>query len=175
MLNAAADANQLQTRDQILAQAQRMIAVRDRTGPQLAAFHRHWLRMDDSFSYWWRIDHDTTKYPLYSEAAKATFAAELDNFFAEVAFTNGSFKDLFLSNVAFVNKDNAGIYGLSNSGTALTKVALDAGAAPGLPDPRRVLELLLALRFDGAHAARRVHLRLPASASIRARRRPARS
>ena len=38
--------------------------------------------------------------------------AELDSFFEEVAFTNGSFKDLLLSNVGFVNKDNAAIYGL---------------------------------------------------------------
>ena len=109
-----------------------MIAMRDKTAPQVAAFHRHWAADGQRrAAHWWNVDHDTTKYPLYSAAAKTADAAELDNFFAEVAFTNGSFKDLLLSNVGFVNKDNAGIYGLSNSGTALTKVELDPVQRPG--------------------------------------------
>ena len=130
-LNAAADANQLQTKEQILSQAKRMLAVRDKAAPQVAAFHRHWLQMDSSNAHWWNGEHDSAKFPLYSAAAKKSFAAELDSFFAEVAYTGGSFKDLFLSNVAFVNKDNAWIYGLGESGTALTKVFLDPVQRPG--------------------------------------------
>ncbi len=37
---------------------------------------------------------------------------EMDLFFEEVAFNNGTFKDIFTSNVGFVNKDTAAIYGL---------------------------------------------------------------
>jgi hypothetical protein len=131
VLGAAADSNQLQTKAQILSQAQRMIAMRDKATAQVSAFHRHWAQMDSSSSHWWSGDHDTTKFPLYSPDAKTSDAAELDSFFAEVAFTNGSYKDLLLSNVGFVNKDNAAIYGLSNSGTALTKVQLDPVQRPG--------------------------------------------
>jgi hypothetical protein len=108
-----------------------MIAMRDKAAPQVSAFHRHWVQMDSGSSHWFNNDHDTTKFPLYSPAATTTYAAELDSFFAEIAFTNGSYKDLLLSNVGFVNKDNAAIYGLSNSGTALTKVALDPVQRPG--------------------------------------------
>jgi hypothetical protein len=133
MLNAAADANQLQTKDQILAQAQRMIAARDKTGPLISAFHDHWVQVDNGSAHWWKIDHDTTQYPLYSSNDKPALQSELDNFFAEVAYTGGSFKDLFLSNVGFVNKDTAAIYGLDPSkyGADLTKVQLDPQQRPG--------------------------------------------
>jgi hypothetical protein len=107
--------------------------VRDKTAPLVSSFHDHWVQMDNAAQHWWKIDHDTTKFPLYTTTSKTSFQSELDSFFAEVAFTNGTFKDLFLSSVAFVNKDNAGIYGLDASqyGTSLTKVQLDATQRPG--------------------------------------------
>lgn len=133
MLNAAADANQLQTKAQILTQAQRMIAVREKTGPLVAEFHRDWVQMNNGNAHWWKIDHDKKTYPLFSADAKPSWQAELDAFFQEIAFNGGSFKDLLLSNVAFVNKDNAAIYGLDPAKyTAdLAKVELDAMQRPG--------------------------------------------
>lgn len=132
-LNTAANSNMLQTKEQILAQAQRMIAVREKTGPLVAAFHRNWVQMDNGSGHWWKMDHDKTKFPLYNAAAKPSWQAELDSFFQEIAFTGGTFKDLFLSNVGYVNKDNAAIYGLdpASYGTQLTKVQLDANQRPG--------------------------------------------
>lgn len=132
-LNAAADADQLQTKEQILDQAQRMIGVRERTGPLVASFHREWVQMNNASAHWWKADHDTNTYPLYSADAKPTLQAELDAFFQDVAFEDGSFEDLLLSNVAFVNEDNAALYGLdpSSYGTELTKVQLDAARRPG--------------------------------------------
>ena len=132
-LNTAADANLLTTKEQILAQAQRMINVREKTGPLVSAFHRNWLEMESSNSHWWKIQHDTTKYPLYSSAAVPAYAAELDRFFEEVAFTNGGFKELFLSNIGFVNNQTAGIYGLNAAsyGAELTRVDLDPAQRPG--------------------------------------------
>jgi hypothetical protein len=131
-LSAAADTNQLQTKEQILAQAQRMIQVREKTGPLVSAFHGEWAQMNNSSGHWWKIDHDTTKYPGYDPMAKASYQKELTGFFEEVAFTNGSFKDLLLSNVAFVNQDNAAIYGLDPAqyGPELTKVTLDSATNP---------------------------------------------
>lgn len=132
-LSAAADNDQLQTKDQILAQAQRMIGVRAKTAPLVSSFHDHWVQMDNAGQHWWKIDHDTSKFPLYSAAAKTAFESEVDSFWAEVAYTNGGFKDLFLSNIGFVNQDNAPIYGLDASqyGSALTKVQLDSTQRPG--------------------------------------------
>lgn len=125
-LNAAADANELQTKEQVLAQAKRMVAVRERTGPLIASFHREWAQMNNNAAHWWKMDHDKTKFPSYDPMAKVSWQAELNAFFEEVAFTNGTFKDILLSNVAFVNKDNAAIYGLNAAdyGTELKKVEL---------------------------------------------------
>lgn len=132
-LSAAADANELQTKEQILAQAKRMIAVREKTGPLLAAFHRDWVQMNNGNAHWWKGDHDRTTYPLFSAAAKPSWQAELDAFFQDVAFAGGSFEDLLLSDVAFVNRDNAAIYGLDPAkyGQDLTRVQLDAAQRPG--------------------------------------------
>lgn len=132
-LNAAADADQLQTKDQILAQAQRMIAVREKTGPLVASFHRDWVQMNNGNAHWWKLDHDPSTYPLYSADAKPSWQAELDAFFEDVAFEGGSFEDLLLSNVAYVNEHSAAIYGLDPAtyGADLTKVQLDAAQRPG--------------------------------------------
>src|SRR6187431_427686 len=131
-LNAAADSNQLASKEQILAQATRMIGVREKTGGFISAFHDDWAQMNNSSAHWFKGKHDTAVYPSYTDASRVANKAELDAFFEEVAYTNGSFKDLLLSNVAFVNKDNAAIYGLDPSkyGDALTKVTLDPATNP---------------------------------------------
>jgi hypothetical protein len=88
--------------------------------------------MNNGSGHWWKIDHDPAKYPTYKAAAKSSYQQELDAFFEEVAFTNGSFQDLLLSNVAFVNQDNAAIYGLDPAqyGAELTRVTLDSPQQP---------------------------------------------
>jgi hypothetical protein len=132
-LNAAADAGELETDAQILTQAQRMIAVREKTGPLVASFHRDWIQMNNGNAHWWKIDHDPETYPLYSTDAKPSWQAELDAFFQDVAFSGGSFEDLFLSNAAFVNADNAAIYGLDPARyrAEMTRVELDGMERPG--------------------------------------------
>lgn len=132
-LNAAADADQLQTPAQVLAQAQRMLAVRERAGPLIAAFHRDWAQMNNANAHWWKVDHDKTRFPLYSAQAKASLHAELDAFFEEVAFTDGTFEDLLLSDVGFVDQQTAALYGLdpADYGTSLSKVKLDPAQRPG--------------------------------------------
>jgi hypothetical protein len=133
VLNTAADANELSTKEQILAQAQRMIAIREKTGPMVSMFHRVDFALDNntSNSHWWKVSHDDN--PLYSSAAKTTYRDEIDLFFEDVAFSGGSFKDLFLSPVAFVNAQTAPIYGLAAAsyGAELTRVELDPAKRPG--------------------------------------------
>ncbi len=125
-LNAAADAGQLSNKEQILAQATRMIGVREKTGSFISAFHSDWVKMNDTAAHWFKGDHDPAKFADYQPAAKASYRAELEKFFEEIAYSNGSFKDLLTSNVAFVNKDNAAVYGLpaASYGAELTKVML---------------------------------------------------
>lgn len=111
-LNAAADAGLLTTKEQILEQALRMIDVREKAGPHLGAAHGSYLGMDEDLSHWWKVRQDTTLFPTFSDAAVPAMEAELLAFFEEVVFT-GSYEDLFLSNVGFVNQATAAFYGLN--------------------------------------------------------------
>lgn len=124
ILSLAADNGELATPDQILAQAQRMVAVREKSAPLVAAAHRAYLGMDGTVPHWWNRTHDTTKFPNYTDDAIPAMQAEMDAFFEEVAFGGGSFKDLFLSNVGFVNNTTAALYGLNPAdfGSELTRV-----------------------------------------------------
>lgn len=133
VLNAAADAGELETKEQILAQAQRMLQDREKVGPLVAAAHRAYLGMDGTVPHWWNHVHDTEKYPAYSEDAIPAMKAEIDLFFEEVAFGGGSFRDLFLSNVGFVNQQTAALYGFdpANFGPELQRVELDSEQRPG--------------------------------------------
>jgi hypothetical protein len=134
LLSTAADQGELSTKEQILAQAERMIGVREKTAPLVAAAHRAYLDMENDDSHWWKVSHDTTKYPLYTAAAVPAEQAELDRVVEELTFTGGSFKDLFLTNVGFVNRDTAAIYGLdpASFGADLTRVELDPLQRPGI-------------------------------------------
>jgi len=132
-LNTAADNNQLQTSAQILTQAQRMIAVQSETGPLIAAFHEDWLQWNNASQHWFQTDHDPTIFTNYVPSDKNIFQQEEENVFVNVAFANGSMKDLFTTNVGFVNATTAPFYGLDATqyGTDLTQVALDSNQRPG--------------------------------------------
>lgn len=111
MLETAAASDMLQTGAQIRAQAERL-AKDPKAGEMLAAFHNEWARVNDSGAHWYEgRDHNPTKFPGYKPEAKASYRAEMNAFFADVALS-GTFQDLFTSKVGFVNKDNAHIYGL---------------------------------------------------------------
>jgi hypothetical protein len=95
----------------------------------VSAFHDDWAQLNNGNAHWFNGKHDVAKYPLFTDAGMAANRKELDAFFEEVAYSGGSFKDLLLSNVAFVNKDNAAIYGEDPAKytDALTKVTLASG------------------------------------------------
>jgi len=133
-LNAAADAKLLSDSGQILTQAKRMIQDRKKTGGFISAFHNDWAQMNSSISHWFKGAklHDPAIYPTYTDAGVVASQAEMAAFFEEVAYNSGTFQDLLTSNVAFVNKDNAALYGLDASkyGAELTKVNLDSTTQP---------------------------------------------
>jgi hypothetical protein len=130
-LMAAADANMLTTKEQILAQAERMLQLRDKAGHQIGEVHRHYMGLDDEAGHWFKVRPDTTQYPLYKPEADVAMKAELDLFFEDIAYNNGGFKDIFLSNIAYVNQDTAPLYGVTATGTEMTRVELDATKRPG--------------------------------------------
>lgn len=131
-LSLAADAGMLTSKEQVLAQATRMIQDRDRASAQIAAAHRKYLNVSDS-THWWQNIPDPTKYPQYKDGSLPVLQQELDLFFEEVAFNQGTFSDLFLSNVGFVNQDTAAIYGLNPAdyGPEIERVEFAPGERPG--------------------------------------------
>lgn len=135
-LNDAADAGELQTKDQIAAHAKRMIGeeFRDKVSPVIVAAHRFYANISDtsSTSRWGRTVHSSANFPEYNENQTPALLSEMDAFFAEVGY-GGSFDQLFLSNVAYVNKDTAPLYGLSAAdyGTELERVELTGTDRPG--------------------------------------------
>ena len=133
-LAEAADNGMLSTKEQIVAQAERMIAVREKSAAQVANAHRTYLDMDDDASHWWKSDHDPAKFPEYNGEAKGSLSDEYDLFFEAVAFENGTFKDLFLSNKGFVNAETAPFYGLDPAqfGPELEPYEFDPSQRPGM-------------------------------------------
>jgi hypothetical protein len=131
-LNAAADGGQLTTKDQISAQARRMLSSPKATAV-VRSFHQYYAGIEPGSHWVNNSDHDTTKFPAYSAAAYAPIMAEIDAFFQDVVLSGGKFNDLFLSNVAFVTKDTAALYGLDPSrySAQATRVQLSADQRPG--------------------------------------------
>ena len=131
-LNQAADANQLATPAQILTQAQRML-MSDKARLKIADFHRYYVLMAPN-TRWDNINKDTTLFAAFNPSMVPTLMAETEKFFDDVAMVKkGTFQDLFLSPVAFVNAATAPLYGLSASGftTDFKETMLDANQRPG--------------------------------------------
>ncbi len=131
-LNQAADANMLQTPDQIAAQAQRMLQD-PKARDMVSAFHQHYLLMD-SESHWATANRDPATFPNWNPNMVGPIDDETVKFFDTVTFTPGStFKDFLTSPIAFVNQLTAPLYGLDASkfGSDLTQVTLDATQRPG--------------------------------------------
>ena len=77
-----------------------------------AVFHRNWVQMDNANSHWWNVDHDTTKFPLYIAGGQDLVRRGNRRASSRRSCSRtAAYKDLFLSPVAFINKDNAAIYG----------------------------------------------------------------
>jgi hypothetical protein len=139
-LDAAAEAGELQTKEQIQAQAQRMLGeeFRGKVAPVIGAAHRFYANIiwTSSTSRWGKTQHvseiASERFPEYSPAQDAPMMDEIDMFFEDVGFS-GQFQDLFLSNVAYVNQDTAPLYGLASAdfGPELERTTLDGAERPG--------------------------------------------
>lgn len=130
-LSQAADADQLGTAEQLAAQATRMLED-PRLLRSFEEFHRGYLNI--ARSYWGTMDHDQERFPLFSTEVNQAGLLELARFLDDVVASNGTFQDLFLSNIGFVNQHTAPLYGLSpgNFGSELVRVELEPKERPGL-------------------------------------------
>ena len=133
-LDAAADQGLLDTPEQIRAQAERMLLVRDQAGPQVSAAHQYYVRSSSDASLWWRTVHDPALFPHFTDDSRAALHGEVAAYFEELAYGGGSFQDIFLSGMAFVNRESAALYGLDAAeyDADLTRVELDATERPGI-------------------------------------------
>jgi hypothetical protein len=131
VLNTAADMNQLTTKDQIKAQATRMLQMKEKTAAVASSFHKYYADINPG-SHWVNVTtHNATKFPTFTAASYTAAMAEIDAFFQDVVVNAGTFKDLFTSPSGFVTKDTAPLYGVTSTATTPTKMALDAVKRPG--------------------------------------------
>lgn len=128
-LDAAADAGQLTTKDQILAQATRMLGD-PKARDMVRDFHRNYLHLAVN-SRWDTYVKDTSRFPNFTEALRGPLSQEVERFFDETAFGNGSFQDLMLSTRGYVNADTAPLYGVAATGLGADLTPVDLPERPG--------------------------------------------
>lgn len=125
-LSQAADAGQLATSEQILAQAKRLLQD-SRARDMTSAFHRYYLHMGLN-TRWDNTNKDPAKYPAFKRELVPVLQEETEMFFDNVVFAQGgTFEDLLLSRKAFVSSSTAPMYGLNPADftTSLTETTLD--------------------------------------------------
>ena len=131
-LNTAADNGALTTPAQILSQAQRMLTD-DKARLKMADFHRYYILMAPN-TRWDNINKDTSLFPDFDPSMVPTLEAEEEKFFDGVSMVKkGTFQDLILSPLAYVNNATAPMYGLDPSGFTgdFQETTLDASQRPG--------------------------------------------
>ncbi|MEQ1501001.1 MAG: DUF1592 domain-containing protein [Myxococcota bacterium] len=128
-LFTAAAADELQTVDQIRAQAERLLDS-PRAHDTIADLTRQSLFLDNYDNLY----KDPSRYPEFTATTPASMKAEAQAFVENVVFDGqGSIHELFTSPNTFVNADLAPIYGLPGQyGDDLQPAALDPAERAGL-------------------------------------------
>jgi hypothetical protein len=131
-LNAAADAGMLNTPEQVLGQAQRMLQD-PKARDMVNGFHQYYLLMGAG-TRWSTAKKDPALFPAFTAEMVGTMTEETLRIFDKLAFTPGStFKDYLTTNVAFVTNATAPLYGLDAAQftATLTETTVDAAQRPG--------------------------------------------
>lgn len=132
-LFGAAAAGELSTPAGILAQAQRMLAD-SRARGMVEGFHEHYMHMGPG-TRWADINRDPALFPAYSETLSPLLSEETFRFIDHVVFDlQGSFQDLVMEPIGFVNAELAPLYDVDGSGlgTDLVATPLDSTVRAGL-------------------------------------------
>jgi hypothetical protein len=126
----ARDAGELSDNAELRRQARRLGSL---PPAQVRGAEFHDFYLDIEGLRWGQVTHDPLRFPGFTAGVPEAALQELRAFFDAVFWGDGTFADLFLSEVAFVNQDLAAIYGLdpANFGAELTRVELDPLMRPG--------------------------------------------
>ena len=128
-LFAAADAGELDSREQIATQAERMLAD-PRARDAVSNFHDQWLGLQGIES----VTKDLEANPTYDESLRPLWKAETEAFVNHVVFEgDGDLTALFTAPYTMANDKLAAFYGVSGpSGSDLEKVDLDPAQRAGI-------------------------------------------
>ncbi len=129
-LLAAADANQLATPEQVLAQAKRMLTVPTRTKSGLANFHEQWLRVQGLGD----VVKDPARYPSFTPTLEQAVGEELRVFVSSVlsGAGDGTLKSLLTAPYSYANSALGGLYGFAATGDSFVQVQLNPAERAGI-------------------------------------------
>ena len=127
LLRAAAD-GKLRTRDQITAQAGRMLGD-PRTKAKLGGFFHHWLELERAET----ISKDPKAFPSFDLAALADLRTSLMLFLDQVVWNDKSdYRELLQADYLLLNERLAKLYGKSVTGEGFQRVAFDPKQRAGV-------------------------------------------
>lgn len=132
-LFVAAEQGRLGTKEEIAAQARRMLAD-DRAKPAIRNFHRQWLKLVQLET----ISKDTGVYPAYSDSLRPLWKEEVERFIEYVVLEDdGKLSTLLTAPYSFLNSDLASFYGEDvvgpvPAGASFEKVSMDPTRHAGL-------------------------------------------
>jgi hypothetical protein len=129
-LSKAAREGALATREQVEAQARRMLGDA-RAHAKMQAFLHHWLQMNHAED----LSKDTKLFPGFSPEVIADLRASLNIFLDDVVWSGGSdYRRLLLEDDLFVNERLARFYGIATTNAAddFVKVSLDPKQRSGV-------------------------------------------
>jgi hypothetical protein len=129
-LFAASDAGELATKDQIAAQARRMLE-HPRARQAVANFHSQWLKLTHIET----VAKAQATYPLYHDGLRSLWKQETEAFLEHVVFDGeGDVATLLSAPYSMMNAELAAFYGVANppSGEAFERVDLDPNERAGL-------------------------------------------
>lgn len=128
-LLAAASAGRLATKEQVVQQAERMLADR-RAKAKLHGFLMNWARAEHGLD----LAKDPKRFPGFDAAAIADLRTSLELFLDDVMWSErADFRELLLAEELFLNGRLAKLYGANLPADAgFTKVKLDSGRRAGV-------------------------------------------
>jgi hypothetical protein len=123
----AAQSGQLATKEQLEAQARRMLSD-ERAKEQLGHFSLQWLGSDGVLSAF----KDNAIYPAFNDSLRKAMVEEQTRFINDLALTsNGSFAQLFRADYVYANQQLAQFYGLSGGSNEFTRVPVTEASERG--------------------------------------------
>lgn len=128
-LRQLADAGLLRDGAELRAQAERLLADRERSGPALDRFLREWMHFDGVPAY----DKDAALFPAYDDALATAMDEELTRFALGVLEGESpTLRTLLTSSTTAVDATLAAFYGVEAPAEAWGPVTLPAAERPGL-------------------------------------------